>query len=203
MRNKAATIGGYTCTPYLHDHDSVALKELWAKSDNVDEMYFVTATFSNDGKLYFSRYANHYLLAKIKDCKIASDEIKNRVGKFASFVFGVNENLFERETEGTKNFVSIYYTEYNDTKSSMTEIAHTISRKNRIEIASHGNIEYYCDSTPQLDFPFNDRIMVIEVSGERGHQGMNKYCEQIRREVTRRGVTLTNLIGLSILDKLK
>lgn len=206
MRNNAPTLSGYTCTPYLHDHDSVELKESWIKSDNVSEMYFVTATFSSDGKMYFSKYANHYLLAKVNDHKITSEELKGRIGENASFVFGISEHLFERKTEGKKNFVSICYTEYIDTKSAMTEIAHIISRRNRIEIASHGDIGYYCNSAPTLDFPFRDRIMVFEIAGERGqngHQGMHKYCEHMQRDVTRRGITLTNLIGFSILDKLK
>ena len=197
---------GYACTPYLHDHDSVEMKELWTKSDNVSEMYFVTATFSNDGKLYFARRANHYILAKVSDCESVGSEVSGRAGENASFVFGVKENLFERETEGKKNFVSIYYTEYMDTANAMTEIAHVISRKSRIEIASHGNMGHYCDEAPRLDIPFSDNIMVLEVAGERGqsgHQGMHKYCEQMRRDVTRRGITLTSLMGLSILDKLK
>lgn len=206
MRNKSHSIRGYTCTPYLHDHDSVELKESWAKSDNVTEVYFVTATFSSDGKLYFAQHVNHYMLAKVNDCKIASDEIKNRTGNNASFVFGVDESLFERETEGKKNFISIYYTEYIDTKTAMTEIARVISKRNRIEVASHGNIKHYCDGTPKRELPFRDNIMVFEVAGVRGqngHQGMHKYCEQMQRDVTRRGITLTNLMGLSILDRLK
>lgn len=203
VRSKARAAKGYACTPYLHDHDSVELKELWAKSANVTEMYFVTATFSSDGKLHFSQYANHYLLAKVDDCKVAGEEIRGREVGSASFVFDIAEHLFERETDGKKNFVSIYYTEYIDTKSAMTEIAHLISRRNRIGTASHGGIEYYCNGSPQQRFPFQNRIMVFEVSGEHGHQGMHKYCEQMQREVTRRGTTMTNLMGLSILDKLK
>lgn len=201
--NKAQTSEGYVCTPYLHDHDSVELKESWAKSKNVSEMYFVTATFSRDGKLYFTKYANHYLLAKVNDCDALREQVVKRSGDSASFVFGVNENLFERETEGKKNFVWICYTEYVDTKSAMTDIAHVISRKNRIEIASHGDIGYYCNQTKPVNFPFHNQIMIFEVSAAHGHQGMNKYCEQMQREVTRRGITLTNLMGLSILDKLK
>ena len=54
---------------------------------------------------------------------------------------------------------------------------------------------------PRLEFPFSDSIMVLEVSG--GHQGANKDCERTRRDVTRRGITMTSLIGLSILDTLK
>ena len=206
MRSRARKIGGYTCTPYLHDYDSVELKEAWTKSENVSDMYFVTATFSSYGKLYFDDLANHYILAKVRDCGAAGNSVEGRKTENASFVFEIDENLFERETEGKNNFVSICYTEYMDTVNAITEIAHVISRRNRVANASHGSMRYYAASAPRLEIPFSDNIMVFEVAGERGqsgHQGMHKYCEQMMRDVTRRGVTLTSLVGLSILDRLK
>ena len=192
---------GYACTPYMHDHESVGLKEAWERSPNVREMHFVTATFSEDGKLYFAPHANHYMLAKVEDCGVASDEVRGRRGTGASFVFGVDESLFERETEGERNFVSIYYTEYGDTANAMGEIARVVGKSTRVGSAAHARMGYYSDVPPRLEFPFSDSIMVLEVSG--GHQGANKCCEKTRRDVTRRGITMTSLIGLSILDTLK
>ena len=206
MRNKAQIISGYTCTPYLHDHYSVEIKETLEKSDNVGDMYFVTVTFSSNGKLYFPKRVNHYILAKVNNCDIASDNIKNLTENNASFVFGIDERLFERETEGKKNFISICYTEFIDTKNTMSEIAHIIAKKNRIGTASCGNIEYHNGNGSKSKFSFKNNVMIFEVSSERdhnGHQGMYKYCEQMQRDVTRRGITLTSLMGISILDKLK
>ena len=89
---------GYICTPYLHDHDSVELKETWSHSQDINDMYFVTATFSNESKLYFPRCANHYLLAKFKDSK----KMKKEFGKYnkerTSFVFNIGENFFDAQT---------------------------------------------------------------------------------------------------------
>jgi len=58
---------GYVCAPYLHNHNSVELKDSWSHSRNIEDMFFVTATFSSDSKPYFPSSANHYLLAKFKD----------------------------------------------------------------------------------------------------------------------------------------
>lgn len=201
MGGRAGVTRGYACTPYMHDHESVGIKEAWARSENVRELHFVTANFSDDGKLYFAPRANHYILAKVADCAIASGEVSGRRCAGASFVFGVDESLFERETEGERNFVSIYYTEYGDTANAMGEIARVVGKSGRVGSAAHAHMGYYCGVPPRLEFPFSDSIMVLEVSG--GHQGVNKYCERTRRDVTRRGITMTSLIGLSMLDTLK
>ncbi len=200
MGGHAQGTSGYVCTPYMHDHGSVELKEAWVGSPNVREMHFVTATFSDDGKLYFAPHANHYLLAKVSDCAEAGREVAARECASASFVFGVDESLFERETEGDRNFVSVYYTEYGDTANAMGEIARIVGKSDRVGSAAYAHMGYY-GVPPRLEFPFSDSIMVLEVSG--GHQGVNKYCEKTRRDVTRRGITLTGLMGLSILDTLK
>ncbi len=41
---------GYVCAPYMHNHDSIELKDIWSHSKNIHDMYFVTATFSNEAK---------------------------------------------------------------------------------------------------------------------------------------------------------
>ena len=66
-----------------------------------------------------------------------------------------------------------------------------------------GHMDLYCTETPKFTFPYNDHIVVLEVSSEDSHQKINKYCEKTRRAVSRKGITMTNLVGLSILEKLK
>ncbi|NIU01824.1 MAG: hypothetical protein GWN01_13220 [Nitrosopumilaceae archaeon] len=56
---------GYVCAPYLHNHESIDLKEEWINSKNIEKLYFATATFSNDSKPYFLDSSNHYLLSQI------------------------------------------------------------------------------------------------------------------------------------------
>jgi hypothetical protein len=69
---------GYVCAPYLHNHESVELKDIWIKSKNIEKMYFATGTFSTDSKPYFTESTNHYLVAKFKD----SNEIAKNLEKF-------------------------------------------------------------------------------------------------------------------------
>ena len=58
---------GYVCSPYLHDHNSIEQKDLWMASKNIGDMYFVTATFSENSQPYFSYATNHYILAQFKN----------------------------------------------------------------------------------------------------------------------------------------
>ena len=66
---------GYVCAPYLHNRDSLELKESWTSSKNIEKLFFVTGTFSSDSQPYFSTSANHYLLAKFKDSSIIEKEL--------------------------------------------------------------------------------------------------------------------------------
>ena len=66
---------GYICAPYLHNRDSLELKESWSNSKNIEKLFFVTGTFSSDSQPYFSTSANHYLLAKFKDSSIVEKEL--------------------------------------------------------------------------------------------------------------------------------
>ena len=105
---------GYVCAPYLHNRDSLELKESWTSSKNVEKLFFVTGTFSNDSQPYFSTSANHYLLAKFKDNSIIEKELSNHVQEKTSFVFNIHDDLFEREVLGEISFISIYYLEYDE-----------------------------------------------------------------------------------------
>ena len=195
--------GGYVCAPYLHNHNSVELKEVWSHSRNIEDMFFVTATFSNDTKPYFPLSANHYLLAKFKD----KTKIEKEMGKFQqekpSFVFGINNDLFEREAHGKTNLISVYYLDYSDSDEDFGEIASVVAKRDKVAKAGIGSMELYCDVEPKFTFPYNEHIVVLEVSSEKGHQSDNKYCERTRRDVGRKGITMNNLVSLSVLEKLK
>ena len=61
------SINGYVCVPYLHNHDSIELKDLWVNSRNIDSLFFVTSTFSEESKPYFPSSINHFILARFKN----------------------------------------------------------------------------------------------------------------------------------------
>mgnify|MGYP000206001191 CR=1 FL=1 len=87
---------GYACAPYLHNQDSLELKDSWVSSKNIEKLYFVTGTFSTDSQPYFSTSANHYLLAKFKDSsKISKDFLTHNQEK-TSFVFNIQDDLFQK-----------------------------------------------------------------------------------------------------------
>ena len=194
---------GYVCAPYLHNRDSLELKESWTSSKNVEKLFFVTGTFSSDSQPYFSTSANHYLLAKFKDGSIIEKELSNHVQEKTSFVFNIHDDLFEREVLGDTNFISIYYLEYDEGEEDLQEIAGILLKREKIEIAGLGNMTTTCSVTSKFTFPYSENIIVIEVASEKSHQSVKKYCDQTQRDVTRKGFTLSNLLSLSILDQLK
>ena len=203
MSELKLSYSGYVCAPYLHNHESIDLKDLWVKSKNVEKVYFATGTFSSESKPYFTESTNHYLVAKFKD----SAEITKNLEKFnqdkIAFVFNIREDLFERETEGTTNFVSVYYLEYGDSDEDVKEVASLLVNRDKIDSAGYGKMETYCTTPSKFTFPYAESILVIEVSSEKSHQSVKKYCDQTRRTVTRRGLTMSNLLSLSILETLK
>ena len=194
---------GYVCAPYLHNRDSLELKESWTSSKNIEKLFFVTGTFSSDSQPYFSTSANHYLLAKFKDGSIIEKELSNHVQEKTSFVFNIHDDLFEREVLGDTNFVSIYYLEYDEGEEDLQEIAGILLKREKIEIAGLGNMTTTCSVPSKFTFPYSENILVIEVASEKSHQSVKKYCDQTQRDVTRKGFTLSNLLSLSILDQLK
>ena len=194
---------GYVCAPYLHNHESVELKESLEKSRNIENLYFVTATFSPDSKPYFESSANHYLLAKFKNSKKMKATMETHYQEKPSFVFSLDENLFSREFVGNMNFVSVYYLEYGESVDDYTEVASVVGRREKVGAAGIGHMEVFSTETPKFTFPYSDHIVVLEVSSEKSHQSVNKYCEKTRSEVIRKGIAMNNLVSLSILEKLK
>lgn len=194
---------GYVCYPYNHTHNTIELKELWEKSKNIEAMYFVTATFSVDSKPYFVNRSNHYLLAKFKNSTILSGDIEGHEQAEESFVFSIDDDFFEREVEGNTNFVSIYYLEYIESGEDVAEIAKVVAKQEKITRAGMGHMDLYCTESPKFTFPYSNSIIVLEVASQKSHQSVNKYCQKTRSVVNRRGYSLTNLVGLSILETMK
>ena len=194
---------GYVCAPYLHNRDSLELKESWTSSRNIEKLFFVTGTFSSDSQPYFSTSANHYLLAKFKDGSLIEKDLSNHIQEKTSFIFNVHDELFEREVLGETNFISIYYLEYDEEEEDLQEIAGILLKREKIEVAGIGDMTTTCLITSKFTFPYSENMIVIEVASEKSHQSVKKYCDQTQRDVTRKGFTLSNLLSLSILDQLK
>jgi len=194
---------GYVCVPFMHTHQSIDLKDIWITSENIEKLFFVTGTFSNESKPYFSDFTNHYLLAKFKDSEQVSEELTVHNQDKTSFVFNIHDEFFQREVSGDVNFISVYYLEYGDDIEDTIEIANLLLKKDKIEISGIGSMNTFCLNPPKFTFPYSKNIVVVEVTSEKSHQSVKKYCDQTRRDVNRKGLTLTNLLSLSILESLK
>jgi len=203
MSKLALSYSGYVCAPYLHTHRSVELKEKWINSKNIETLFFVTGTFSSESKPYFSDSTNHYLLAKFKDSELISEDLTMYNQDKTSFVFNIKEDLFKREVQGETNFVSVYYLEFGEDDEDLQVIANLLLKREKIEKAGLGNMNTFCLNISKFTFPYSESIVVIEVASEKSHQSLQKYCEQTRRDVNRKGLTMTNLMSLSLLDQLK
>ena len=194
---------GYVCAPYLHTHESIEIKESWINSKNIEQLFFVASTFSNESKPYFSDSTNHYLLAKFKDSEQISKDLSKHNQEKTSFVFNIQDDLFQREVQGETTFVTIYYIEYGEYGEDLQEIANLLLKRVKIGKAGFGNMNTFCTTPSKFTFPYSEDIVVVEVVSEKSHQSVKKYCEQTRRDVKRKGMMMTNLISLSILDQLK
>jgi hypothetical protein len=203
MSKLELSYSGYVCAPYLHTHESIELKESWISSKNIEKLFFVTGTFSSESKPYFSDSTNHYLLAKFKDSTQISKDFSKHNQEKTAFVFNIQDDLFQREVQGETNFVSVYYIEYGEDDEDLQEIANLLLKRAKIEKAGLGNMNTYCLTPPKFTFPYSEHILVIEVTSEKSHQSVKKYCDQTRRDVNRKGLIMTNLISLSLLEQLK
>ncbi len=203
MSKLELSYSGYVCAPYLHTHESIELKESWINSKNIEKLFFVTGTFSSESKPYFSDSTNHYLFAKFKDSTQISKDFSKHNQEKTAFVFNIKDDLFQREVQGETNFVSVYYIEYGEDDEDLQEIANLLLKRAKIEKAGLGNMNTYCLTPSKFTFPYSENILVIEVTSEKSHQSVKKNCEQTRRDVNRKGLILTNLMSLSLLEQLK
>ena len=203
MSELSLSYSGYVCVPYLHTSESSDLKEYLINSKNIKKLFFVTGTFSSESKPYFSDSTNHYLLAKFKDNTQMSKDLATYNQDKTSFLFNVNDDLFQREVQGETNFVSVYYLEYGEDGEDLQEIANLLLKRDKIELAWFGNLNTFCLNPAKFTFPYSKNIVIIEVASQKSYQSLKKYCDQTRRDVNRKGLTMTNLMSLSILDQLK
>tara|TARA_B110000014_G_scaffold235276_1_gene199717 strand:- start:10 stop:615 length:606 start_codon:yes stop_codon:yes gene_type:complete len=192
---------GYICIPYKHDKFTVNVKELLSSSRNIKSIYFGTATFSDESKSYFPSSTNHYMLAKFENHQKLIKDVKKFTNSSPSFVFSVDDELFERNVNIEQKFISMYYITYNDLDTIST-IANVIAKKEKIRQAGFAHMDLFCHDKPKFTFPYT-KIIVLEVSDERSPQSIFKYCEKTRQDIARKGVLMNNFVNLSLLDKLK
>ena len=202
MLNSKPKKSGYICVPYQHDKFSIDVKDMWSSSRNIKSIYFVTATFSDECKPYFPFSTNHYLLAKFDDEQKLIKDAEKFTDSKPSFVFTVDNELFERNLDNEENFISTYYLEYHDL-DAISDVANTIVKKDKIRQAGFAHLSLFCSDKPKFVFPHTQKIVIVEVSDDRSPQSINQYCEKARQNISRKGVVMNNFVSLSLLEKLK
>ncbi len=203
MSGVSVTDEGYVCAPYLHNDSSLQLKETLQKSSYVDDMYFVTATFSEAGRAYFPSYTNTYLLARFNDQKTMIKETEKYKQDKATFIFTKDGEFFQREVNGKLNLISVYYLEHGQPNDDMVTVATIIGKRNKVRRAETGRLDLSSTNDPKFTFPYGQNLVMLEICSGDSHQSDNKYCEKTRREVARKGISITNLVSLSVIEKIK
>lgn len=200
MAGKGDEISGYVCTP--HGKQTASLLEGWKKDDNIVDIYFATATFSEESMPYFPNKANNYIVASFRDMKGILSDISSHDMDRLAFMFGLNSPLFQRMGDRL-NYVSLYFTKYSSGDPAIGDLANVIARRDRVMKASLAEMQLFAQEQPRFTFPYAKNLVILEVEGSETHQTDQKYCERTRRDVARKGIMLNNLVSFSILEKLK
>ena len=191
---------GYVCTP--HEKHCDLLIDLWRQNNIISDIYFVTATFSDETLPYFPKRANHYIVASFTNVQIVLEDMRKKNIEGLSFIFSLDSAFFERCGEKL-NYISTYFTKYSYSEMEICDIENVIIKRERVKKASLANIRILTTDQLKFTFPYSRNVIVLEVEGEKTHQSDQKYCERTRREVARKGISLNNLMSFSILEKLK
>jgi hypothetical protein len=194
------SILGYVCTP--HEKQSDSLINLWRQNNIISDIYFVTATFSDETLPYFPKRANHYIVASFTDMQIILEDMRRQNMDSLSFIFSMDSAFFERCGDKL-NYISTYFTKYNYSEMEICDIENVIIKRERVKKASLANIRVLTTDHLKFTFPYSKNVIVLEVEGKKTHQSDQKYCERTRREVARKGISLNNLMSFSVLEKLK
>jgi hypothetical protein len=169
---------------------------------NISSIYFVTATFSSECTPYFPNKAYHYIVASFGDPSGITQEIGRISSDKSVFIFNLSDSLFERATDRL-NYISMYYTRYRHTESEISDFANVLAKRDRVKKASLGTMKFLSTGPLKFAFPYSENIVVLELEGDKTHQSDLKYCDKTRRDVARKGISLNNLVSLSVLEKLK
>ena len=196
----ASFIHGYVCVP--HAATSNLSVDNWKHSFNISDIYFVTATFSSETTPYFPNKAYHYIVLSFDDLDAIMQDIKKVSWDKSLFIFNLKDSLFERAAKRL-NYISMYFTRYKHNEAEISDFAYVLAKRDRVKKASLANMQFISNGPSKFVFPYSENIVVLELEGDKTHQSDLKYCDKTRREVARKGISLNNLVSLSVLDKIK
>jgi hypothetical protein len=151
---------------------------------------------------YFPNKAYHYIVASFADFGSIMQDLTKINSDKSMFIFNLSDSLFERAAERL-NYISMYYTRYKHTESEISDFANVLAKRDRVKKASLAGMKFLSTGPLKFAFPYSENIVVLELEGDKTHQSDLKYCDKTRRDVARKGISLNNLVSLSVLEKLK
>lgn len=197
-------IRGYACVPDGHNKGSESLQKLWFDALYVRDLYFATATFSDNARSYFPNHSNHYLIGSFSEFERVMQNLAQYGSEHPAFVFFTKDSLFERPSMSKLNFVSVNFTKQGCGREEVHDLEDVfLRRRERIRTASFVNMQVIPKESIKFVFPHSDNLILLALESEKSHQSDQQYCEKTRGEVIRKGINIDNLISFSILSKLK
>lgn len=195
---------GYVCVPSGHNRASDALQSIWKDSLYIQNMYFATATFSNESRSYFPNHSNHYLFASFSDTECVRKDLSEHAPEYMSFLFPAKRPLFERPSMAKLNYVSVYFIKQSYSRENVSDLQDVfLRRRDRLRGAALADMEVIPSSSLKFTFPYSNDLILLELESEKSHQSDQKYCERTRNEVIRKGININNLVSFSVLSELK
>ena len=163
----------------------------------------MTATFTDETRLYFPGRANHYILIASLGQQDKQDTTKIiSTNERHVFEFKITTTIFERLCERL-NYVSIYFMRYSYGQKELIDLATSLAKRDRVVKAALAEMTVFCSVKPKFSFPYSRNLLILEVDGERTHQSDQRYCEKTRRDAIRKGMSLSNLFSFSILEEFR
>lgn len=195
---------GYVCVPNGHNKASDTLQSLWKDSQYIHDMFFVTATFSNESRSYFPNHSNHYLFASFVDVEKVRKDLSEHASEYMSFLFPMKDSLFERPSMSKLNYVSVYFIKQYYSIENVNDLEDVfLRRRDRVRSAALADMQVIPDSSVKFTFPYSNDLILLQLESEKSHQSDQKYCERTRNEVIRKGININNLVSFSILSAIK
>lgn len=170
----------------------------------MQDLYFVTATFSSEGRSYFPNHSNHYIFGSFSDTDRIMNDLAKHAPDYVSFVFPKKDPLFERSEMDKLNYVSVYFIKQGYSKEDTRDLEDVlVRRRERVRMASFVDMKVIPEESLKFTFPYSNNLIMLELESEKSHQSDQKFCERTRNEVIKKGINIDNLVSLSILSKLK
>lgn len=165
--------------------------------DGVIDVVDAAPTLDKSVADFFPSIASYYVLARTDGSDISLENLSGLDKTKLAFKIATKD-LFSRTGQDKTRYISLYYTKYATENSGLRDAAKIVARRDMVYRASLGEM-IVLGPKPKFDFPYKNNMFILEVGGDATHIAQFSYCEKTRRNVSRCGVSLNNMISLSVM----